>query len=74
MTLKQPLTLEPFGVEESSSQDFQAGRAEAAQYGVFVSVPDLPGGMGLAIANNETRLAQFAMLAEKPFQLSHMGV
>ncbi len=40
----------------------------------FLSVPDLPGGMGLAIANNETRLAQFAMLAEKPFHLSHIGV
>jgi hypothetical protein len=40
----------------------------------FPSVPDLSNGMGLAIANNETRLAQFAMLAEKPFQLSHIGV
>jgi len=30
--------------------------------------------MGLAIANNETRMAQFAMVAEKPFQLSQIGL
>jgi hypothetical protein len=40
----------------------------------FPSVPDLSNGMGLAIANNETHPAEFAMLAEKPFQLSHIGV
>jgi hypothetical protein len=40
----------------------------------FPSVLDLRCSMGLAIANNESRLAQFAMFSEKPFQLSHIGV
>jgi hypothetical protein len=28
----------------------------------------------VAIANNESSIAQFSMFSEKPFQLSHIGV